>query len=204
MCALDDDDIFWKDAVAVRLNEIETRALNPTDQILHACVHGIHWNKVAPLRWVADAMMVMRHSEIDWERLVEHARDRRLNLPVGAALHYLHDKMNAPIPLEIIRKIDALPSSRFDRLEYEASLKPRASCSPLLAFCLRYRVFLRLQPRKNASRDFNFGVLSFADYLRRLWKVRHVWHLPFVAWTKTVRQARRWLRNRNAAFKKRR
>lgn len=200
-CGEHDDDIFWQGAVATSLNGVQTRALNPSDQILHACIHGVQWNSVAPLRWIADAMIVMRTSDdIDWNRLVEHTRSRRLNLPVGAALHYLRDKMDAPIPLEIIEEIAAMPSSRFDRLEYESGLKPRESCSPVLAFWLRYRWFARLRHSQGRAPS----VFAFADYLRRLWKVRSLWQLPLVAWTKTVRQARRWLRNRNVAAAKKR
>ncbi len=200
-CAPHDDDIFWEGAVLACVNDVQTLALNPTDQIFHACIDGVQWNSVAPLHWVADVILILRASEnIDWNRLVDHARKRRLNLPLGDALHYLSEKMDVPIPAEVIAAIDALPVLRLDRLEYKAGLQRREARSPLLALWLRYREFSRL---KNLNAG-TLGIISFTDYLRRLWKVRYIWQLPLCAWTKTVRQARRWLHNKAATTSKKR
>lgn len=78
-----DDDDFWQGAVSMPLGGETVLALNPVDQILHACVHGAGWNPVSPIRWVADAMIVLRSAEtVDWSRLIDRAVARRLIVPV--------------------------------------------------------------------------------------------------------------------------
>src|SRR5579863_8835818 len=71
------DRAFWDDSVQLSLSTISTRALNPTDQLLHACVHGFTSNLVAPIRWIADALTILRTSQMDWNRLVGLARHLR-------------------------------------------------------------------------------------------------------------------------------
>jgi hypothetical protein len=85
------DDDFWEGSIPIETDGVPTRILNPTDQLLHVCAHGAAWNDLPPLRWVADAAIIMRaeNSEIDWERLMKQTRMRRLMLPMSDALGYL-------------------------------------------------------------------------------------------------------------------
>jgi len=68
----DADDDFWTDAVPVRIGNFTTKALSPTDTLVHVCVHGAKWCPVPPMRWVADAIMILRVAgdRIDWDRLL--------------------------------------------------------------------------------------------------------------------------------------
>ena len=85
------DSAFWADSVPLSLNTIATRALNPTDQLLHVCVHSFNPTGVAPIRWIADALTILRTSQMDWSRLVrsaehlrgEHTFGRYFELPPG-------------------------------------------------------------------------------------------------------------------------
>ncbi|MCK4818187.1 nucleotidyltransferase family protein, partial [bacterium] len=38
------DDDFWENAVSANIHDVSTQILNPTDQLLHVCVHGAEWN----------------------------------------------------------------------------------------------------------------------------------------------------------------
>ena len=66
------DDDFWDGAVAAGINDVATCVLNPTDQLLHVCIHGARWNVTPPFRWVADAMTILNNAPaaIDWNRMI--------------------------------------------------------------------------------------------------------------------------------------
>jgi hypothetical protein len=69
MAGPDADAVFWQRAVPLRIKDVETKALCATHNLLHACVHGAKANVVTPLRWVADAMTILRSAAIDWAHL---------------------------------------------------------------------------------------------------------------------------------------
>ena len=102
------DDAFWAASAPMELEGVPTRRLNPADELLHTSVHGVAWNVVPPFRWVADAMMLLNSSaaEIDWQRLVTQAEERRLTLLLRAALSYLRETMDAPIPPAVLARFE--------------------------------------------------------------------------------------------------
>src|SRR5262249_16277247 len=59
-CGRGMDDDFWAAAVSTDVAGVQTAALCPADQLFHACVHGVAWNPVPPLRWAADAVLVLQ------------------------------------------------------------------------------------------------------------------------------------------------
>jgi hypothetical protein len=112
---------FWSDSVPLRVNAVTTRALNPTDQLLHACVHGFAANHVSPIRWIADAVTILRTSQINWARLVKLSRELRVTVPMHATLGFLRATFPTPIPAEVIGelasvRVDAAERDYFDRL----------------------------------------------------------------------------------------
>jgi Uncharacterised nucleotidyltransferase len=125
-CAPDADDDFWQGAVTVKLRDIELHVLGSTDQLFHACAHGVRWERVPPLRWVADAAAILDSAaaEIGWDRLVRSAERRRLALPLSEALQYLRNFLSGTIPVEVIERLRCLPVSRIDRLEYRLRIAP--------------------------------------------------------------------------------
>ena len=46
-------DDFWDGAVSTQIQGVSTCVLNPTDQLLHVCLHGIAMDAVPPLGWIA-------------------------------------------------------------------------------------------------------------------------------------------------------
>jgi len=110
----DADDRFWDAAVLTSIGAVPTYALNPSDQLLHICVHGTRWHPDAPFHWLADAMVVMETSpaQIDWNRLTSLAYDLRLILPVTDALTCLREVLAAPVPETVLRQLRDVPVSR--------------------------------------------------------------------------------------------
>jgi len=189
-CWAEADDEFWAGAVAFQLGKVDTLALNPTDELLHTCVHGLAWNPVPPFRWAADAMMVLNTSgpEIDWSRLVAQARQRRLSLPLTAALDYLARTLHAPAPPEALADLRSRVVSRFERIEYETVTRHDggivASLSRLLVSYERYAPHESLWHRAT----------YFPRYLQFNLEAPHLWQLP--------RQALRRMRSTLMRFEK--
>jgi hypothetical protein len=167
-CRPDADESFWRAAVPLEVAGIATKALCPADQLLHVCVHGMCWNSPPPIRWIADAMMVLHSAgdELDWGRLVEEAARRRLIFVVERALAYLVARFEAPVPVGVLERLGAMPRWRFERLEYRSKSRPRAG-RLLGDFPVVLFHFLRLT--EGATRSHR--LVTFADYLRYRWDV---------------------------------
>jgi putative nucleotidyltransferase-like protein len=115
----DADHGFWKRAAPIRVLDAPSLALGPTDALLHAIVHGMRWNAEPTVRWVADAMTILRSSEdaIDWVGLHREASRLRVLLRLRAGLEYLEDAMDAPIPYRAMARLRGAHPAAIEHLE---------------------------------------------------------------------------------------
>jgi hypothetical protein len=188
------DDEFWKAAISVELQGVSTLALCPSDQLLHVCLHAMEWQSVSPLRWVSDAMIILQAAEnsddpnlqINWQRLEKFAASHRVHLPLYDGLKFLREKMEAPIPNETLSALKRMKSTRAERLEYSASMRPPHSFGPLLKLWLRYRSFLRWEQKAGPMA----ALLGFPRYLQHTWELESVAQVPAAAIKKSRRQLR--------------
>jgi hypothetical protein len=170
------DDDFWDGAVSMRVNDVETYALNPTDQLLHICVHGAKWDSVPSFRWIADTMTILNtsQSDIDWNRLHKQAKNRHLIIPLRVALSYLRDVFYAPIPQTILEGIQNTSTSIIEGLEYKYKTQNHnqnfLGYLPILWF--EYLRSLRGSDSRNKY-------LGFIKWLQLHWGVKQKWQLPF-------------------------
>ncbi|HMQ54674.1 MAG TPA: nucleotidyltransferase family protein [Anaerolineae bacterium] len=160
------DNDFWARAEPLEFHDISTLALCPTDQLMHVCVHGMAINKMSPVRWVADAMVILQtHNPlIDWSRLVDQAQQRRVSLFLGGALGYLRDTLAAPIPEETLKRLSAIPVTRLERLEYQARVNPSASY--LGALPLTWAYYLRYQQQLIPNQSRLKLLVGFPRYVQ--------------------------------------
>ncbi len=169
---------FWTGAISLQLGDVSTYALNPTDQLLHACIHGARWNLLPPIRWVADAMTIINSSqaEIDWERLLTQAEQRRLVLRLKETLTILRELLDAPIPLSILQRLQDKPISKFERLEYIAFSGEGQKMPVLWTLIIKYSYYVRL----TNTGDTRLSFLDFIRYLQNDWCLEHLWQVPFL------------------------
>lgn len=177
------DDDFWDGAISITSHNMCTCALNPTDQLIHVCIHGLIWNPVPPLRWVADAMTILKtsQSELDWDRLLKQAKNRRVMLPLRDALHYVHDLLDAPIPLSVFKSIQNVAVSRIERMEHTARTCYVWYILRNWFFYIRYAQLkdgLSLQPQ----------FIGLPRFLQHSWGLRHLWQLPLSIVVRTIRK----------------
>lgn len=149
-----DDTGFWSRSVPMEIRGIATRRLDSTDQLLHVCAHGVRTGEMAPIRWIADAMTILRSPgvTIDWERLVAEAKSRRLVLPVTAGLTYLRNRFNAPVPDAIIATLGAVPVTALERMVYAVETSPSRRLSTTEFARVLYSDFRRIGTNERGLR----------------------------------------------------
>lgn len=174
-CGPEQDDACWRAAVPVEIGGTLTKALCAADQLLHVCVHGAKWNRLPPIRWIADALMVLRSAgdTLDWTRVVEQAARRQLVVTTERALAYLAARFEAAVPAGALARLRALPRRRFERLEYRA--KSRAPASRILGD-LPLAVFHFLRLTDNASTGRRLA--AFGDFLAYRWQIEERSDVP--------------------------
>ena len=158
------DDDFWESAVEMTIGGEPTRALCPSDQLLHACVHGAAWNPLPPIRWVADALTVLDGASdvIDWERLVAQARARRATVALSGELAYLSERFGAAVPASVVEELSLTRARLHERIGHRAAQSPPGPVTTLGVVWDRYRRLRDLDtpfPRP----------LGFLNYAKQTW-----------------------------------
>lgn len=122
------EDCFWKTAKPFALNGVATRTLDPALALLHALVHGLRTNPVPPVRWVADAITVIRQTkDLDWNLLLTMARVAQVTQRVRLGLVYLAESFDATVPVETLKALNASTPHLFERIETAAVLSETRS-----------------------------------------------------------------------------
>ncbi|MGD0965556.1 MAG: nucleotidyltransferase family protein [Candidatus Acidiferrales bacterium] len=166
---------FWKSAVPLEIEGFAARTLNPTDHLLHTCVHGAEWSPVPPLRWVADAMTIFGRAagQIDWQRLVRQAKERRLVPAIRDTLTYLQTTLDAPVPNAVLSDLRHAPVGLIERVEYRSRTSPPGNFPSLRKICFGYLRHRARAPVKGSSR-----LLAFPRYLQARWGASSLWQIP--------------------------
>jgi hypothetical protein len=177
-CQADADDNFWAAAEPLVIEGVPTRSLCAADQLLHTCTHGVRWNYIPPIRWIADAVTIVRaHPNLDWDRLVWQAQQRHLVLPLREALGYLTREMAVTIPQVTLTRLRAIPVTAAARREYTANTRPANANGPLLRLWLHYQNYRRTSPTAPVWEV----PVEFARYLQYRWGLDHLWQAPLYA-----------------------
>jgi len=118
------DDLFWEGSLPLLVNSSWTRALNPTDQLLHTCIHGYPFAEFPPIRWIADAITILRTSRIDWKRLCRVAVELRLSTPCAETLEFLNEAFAAGVPSDVISTLARQPVEAAERRFFQHMADP--------------------------------------------------------------------------------
>jgi len=92
-CCVQADAPFWHNTQPATFRDIATSVPAPTLALLHTLAHGMHPNVETPIRWIADALTVLRDPQaaIDWPLFCDTAGMLGLSHRVLLALTYLQD-----------------------------------------------------------------------------------------------------------------
>jgi len=168
----DADDGFWRRAVPIEILHSRTHALGPTDALLHTVVHGIRWDEASTIRWIPDAVAILRaaRQQVDWERLLELAEARQLLLRFGKGVRYLHERFQAPVPAHVLERLSAHQPTYMERMEYRyLSLGPEERKRVVLG---HYPFILVEYLRFAAGRSPLRKVMELPEYMRYRFSVQ--------------------------------
>jgi hypothetical protein len=169
---------FWDSALEVVMADVTSLAPNPTNMLFHVIIHGVPWNPVPPIRWIADAVSLMKTPDkiIDWRRLINLAEKHHVGLRLKVGLRYLHDKFQSPIPEEIMQRAEVLPVSYLEEMEdrFMMTTRENKNSSPYTAFFCHLCRYRRL-----TAADGLFALFGFPRYLQWRLNATHFYDLMF-------------------------
>jgi hypothetical protein len=171
---VDGDTELWAGAIPLNVQGTKTLALHPADQLLHICAHGVEWNLVSPVRWAADAYMVLSHAEIDWQRFLDHVSAYELVLVSRHLLQYLADTLGAPIPTHVLEALRQMPVTRREQILYELSVRPHSEHNTTLKLWYHYGQYRRVM---HVYKNENW-LLRFPAFLRDTWALPKTSDVP--------------------------
>ncbi len=117
---------FWEGSIPVQVKSVPTLALNPTDQLLHTLLHGFPYNPMPSIRWIADAITILRTGTTDWDRLLRVAGDLRVTIPCAEALTFLNREFAAGVPDSAVGKLAAHSVSTSEARYFQRMAHPGA------------------------------------------------------------------------------
>jgi Uncharacterised nucleotidyltransferase len=166
------EEAWWAAARDVELEGVDALALAPADELLHACAGGARTALWANVQWVADATMILRSAEVDWDRFTAMAEEWRAALRLREALGYLVELLGAPVPAEVLERLERFPVTRRDVIAHTVS----GSGGRVLGELPR-----TLAGYIRSSNGPVRSALGLPGYLRDAWNIERRWQLPLVA-----------------------
>ncbi len=94
------DQWFWYDREPLEFQGFKALKQDPTALLFHTIVHGVRWNEEPPIRWIPDALAILRKrgSEVDWGKLLAFADSQRLTYRLSLGLTYLAEHFGVELP----------------------------------------------------------------------------------------------------------
>ncbi len=135
------------------------------DQVINACVHGVRWDPVPPLRWVLDAVMAVRAAgdAFDWGYLEGEAGERGVSLAMAAALGFARE-FEPSIPEATVAALSTAPHSRLERRDLRFQQGGYSAPVQIGRYATRY---FRLASHRSAYRKLT----EFPTYLAAMWEL---------------------------------
>jgi hypothetical protein len=171
---------FWRRSTPASVNRTPTRAPGAADHLLLACIDGARANSGATLRWITDAVALMRTPGMEWDVVVAEARRHRVSLLIGEALRYLGQALDTDAPSDVLAELSRTPTTGRDRLAHRLSL----TTSPLVPSAAEV---LGRFTRLTADLPLSHAVASAPSFLQAMLGVQRRRDLPVAVARKAVR-----------------
>ena len=154
-CDPDSDNQLWEAiqplAALIRVPQARPSRLlqapDPAEHLLLLLAHGARWDVCPPIRWIADAVMLLRSTpDMDWSRFLNRARCRSLTLVGAELLTFLKKRFAVDIPESVLEQLRATQPSRKERRIYQRDCSPadwRSGIEELRYLHRRYRLLSR-------------------------------------------------------------
>lgn len=119
-----DDRVMFDTARAATLLGRPVLIPSATEMLIISVANGFSRAPASPLRWIADALLVLQTDAdaIQWETLVQRARRPGLTLGLTAGLEFLAREFGAPVPPTVLAELRRLPVSWQERSAHWAAV----------------------------------------------------------------------------------
>jgi len=161
---------LWERLATIELLERPVPVLGTEDLLLILCVHGTKhcWES---LGWIGDiAALLGLSSNLDWQRVIQQARQTRSARMLDLGLHLANDLLDAPLPAELREQIAREPHVR--QLASEIRSRLFNEDQPVPGIAEEWRFYLRVRERGWDGLRFCLGMVfspTVADWTR--WNV---------------------------------
>ena len=158
------DDEAWAGARPVTFHQSQVLVPEAAVHLLLLVAHGSRWNPTPAIRWIADAVTLIRsEAEIRWDRLVAEARSRRITLQTLEMLGYLEERFKVGVPADVMAELRATAVSRRERAEYRVK-----SSRPGVRLGLHELRWLHERHRLLRKSEHGSKTPGFATFMRQV------------------------------------
>lgn len=166
------DQWFWSDIEELDFQGMKAWQLAPTALLFHTVMHGVRWNEEPPIRWIPDALMILRQrgGEVDWERLLAFADSQRLTHRLALGLTYLAENFAVELPASVHTHLQQYRPGVLESIANLAVLGDvrRAYAHPVAKQGVLFAEYCGIAKSANPLRL----LWGFSHYLRYSWKLR--------------------------------
>ena len=167
---------FWKSAVPVNIDGVDTLILCPEHLLLHLCVHNSK-HYYLYLYQLVDISELIHHYNLDWELILEETQRYRLDFPMRYALSFVERLFDSQVPAFVLERLHSYRASSFEERFFDVLSNPdiadhrKNSIAKFLAVPgvkpkVQY-IFSQLFPRKERLLPICPGNRAFTAYCLR-------------------------------------
>jgi hypothetical protein len=161
----DADRRLWSATEPLDFSGVGVRQLDPAAMLLHTVVHGVRANRETPVRWIPDALVILRRrgGDIEVARLVAMARAIHVTARLRMGLELLAAEFGAPLPAGLLSTLGAVAPSLLERMENTVALTHPAELEGAIAN--QWSIFVDYCRCPDAARARSF-LPGFSHYVR--------------------------------------
>lgn len=145
---------LWARAVQFVIEGAEAFAPCSADMLVHVCAHAARWNELPLVRWVLDAVLLVRSGAVDWTHLLAQTERLGLSLPLYEALRYLRTTMRVAIPDLVINNLARSRVKSIERLLFQIEFRPAYEWSIFCTLRIHHHIALNEVALSNRSIDY--------------------------------------------------
>jgi len=155
------------DTTTFTVGEATAHGLSPADELVRVCLAGARATALPSALWAADALAVLaaEGAELDWDRVLRHARRLRATLRLRDALAYLMRELGAAVPGDVVAALEATPARGRERVAHRLAGRTGRLLGPAPRTATR---FLQITAHRSRSEEHTSELQSRENLVCRL------------------------------------
>ncbi len=167
-------DVLWDNSVPIQFKGIEYKSASPEDMLMHVIVHGAEANVHRTLRWVVDAVAIIKAYDIDWEKFCKNVKKYNWNTEMYFAFSFLVEYQFVAVPELSVQSLFSTLSQKDIKRYYKKANVPYSVWGGVPRL---WRTYWRYESKGS----FPVNLYNFFNYLSLAWgfsKKREL--MPFI------------------------